>query len=316
MGFAQASFVIAQSAQAPKIVCEQPSHNFGETNNETTVSNVFVIQNQGDAPLNIRRVRSSCGCTMAQISTNILAPGLSAELSVAFNLRGRNGRQRKWVTIESDDPKTPFFNVEMAGAATTPIMIEPRAIHFGQRSEEEKTSERWITLCASSGVYFNITSWSLDSKEYAARIETNRPGIEYRLFVRPMATKMGRHATIAQIRTDHPAYGRISIPISDALVSDLAAVPQKVVLLASETNSFHARAITVSSRTGRPFALTDALMPVEECRYRIERVEDAKWRLILEYMPVSPELHAAEIKLSFDRPGAEALAIPIVFQAE
>lgn len=281
-------------------------------NNELAVEHVFKVENRGDAPLNLNRIRSSCGCTVAHVSTNLIAPGADAELRMTFNLRGRSGRQRKWITIESNDPVTPHLRLEMTGVASAKMTIEPRSLHFGTRTEGEEL-ERSLTITASQGENFRVTAWDLGSDQYQGRLQTNRPGTEYLFSVKPVATNMGRHSALAQIRTDNPAFSLISIPVSDTLASDFVVTPQKIVLLVSEKKTFHARAVTIGSRSGRPFALVEALMPAPGCRHRIERVEAAKWRIIIEHMPLDSIQPGATIRLVTGMPASDPIVIPIEF---
>ncbi len=63
------------------------------------MSTVFLVNNTGKTPLNIRKIKSSCGCVVPEIEKTDVAPGKSVELKVTFNSAGRKGTQIKTVTI-------------------------------------------------------------------------------------------------------------------------------------------------------------------------------------------------------------------------
>ena len=92
---------------APKLVCDEPTYKFGELESSETVEHTFILRNEGDLDLEITRVKPACGCTAANLSEKIIHPGGEAQIRTRLSLRGRRGRQRKSITVESNDPKQP-----------------------------------------------------------------------------------------------------------------------------------------------------------------------------------------------------------------
>jgi rhodanese-related sulfurtransferase len=72
---------VAASA-TPVITVNEPDYDFGSISQGYMVKHTFMLQNTGDATLNIVYVRASCGCTTAARPTNSLAPGESVPLEV------------------------------------------------------------------------------------------------------------------------------------------------------------------------------------------------------------------------------------------
>ena len=89
---------------APKLACDEPEYQFGELDSSETVKHNFVIRNEGDEPLKITRVRTDCGCTLARLKDKTLAPGEQTTLLSTLSLKGRHGKQRKRITLETNDP--------------------------------------------------------------------------------------------------------------------------------------------------------------------------------------------------------------------
>ena len=59
----------------------------------------FKFKNTGDKPLIIQSVSPSCGCTVADYPKNAIAPGEEAEISGSFDSKGREGFQRKTISV-------------------------------------------------------------------------------------------------------------------------------------------------------------------------------------------------------------------------
>lgn len=72
---------------------------FGEVKEGTVVTHDFHFTNDGTTPLLITTARSTCGCTVPSYPETPIAPGDSGVISVAFDTKKKDGRQRKPVTI-------------------------------------------------------------------------------------------------------------------------------------------------------------------------------------------------------------------------
>ncbi len=100
-----------EALKAPHLGIDKLVHNFGSINIGDVVTTTFVLTNTGKQPLNIRKTKTSCGCTVPQLEKEDLKPGKSVELKVTFNSTGRKGNQTKTVTIYSNDPTKPIQKV-------------------------------------------------------------------------------------------------------------------------------------------------------------------------------------------------------------
>lgn len=83
---------------------EKTSHNFGQfPQSEPTQECVFKFRNTGTAALRLNQVITTCGCTVADYSTDDIAPGDSGQISVTYNgLKGYPGYFQKVITVRSN----------------------------------------------------------------------------------------------------------------------------------------------------------------------------------------------------------------------
>lgn len=91
------------------ITAEKTEFNFGtikEVNG--IVSHVFIIKNEGNAPLVITRVSASCGCTKPEFSTEPIAPGKESKIKVSYNPAGRPGQFTKSIAVYSNGKDGAF----------------------------------------------------------------------------------------------------------------------------------------------------------------------------------------------------------------
>jgi hypothetical protein len=80
------------------------------------VSQVFHIQNTGTEVLEISNVVTSCGCTIANLSSSVIPPGTRADLTVVFDpdYHETVGPVTRVVWLETNDPDQPVVEVGFA----------------------------------------------------------------------------------------------------------------------------------------------------------------------------------------------------------
>lgn len=66
---------------------------------------VFEFKNTGDAPLIIKEVKSTCGCTVPSWPKDPIAPGKSGKIEVKYNMG--LGPIRKTITVQSNASNYP-----------------------------------------------------------------------------------------------------------------------------------------------------------------------------------------------------------------
>ena len=133
----------------PKLLVQPTEHNFGKINQGDKVTHVFIITNNGGDLLIIEHVQASCGCTAATPEKNELAPGESTNLEVVFNSAGRNGAQKKNITIKSNDPENPLVKLVITATviksdnseANVPVLYFSETKHDFGKVKEGNTVE-------------------------------------------------------------------------------------------------------------------------------------------------------------------------------
>lgn len=101
-----AGFIMAQDGKkAPKGVFKTSVHDFGKiAESSESASFDFVVKNEGDAPLIIQRVQTTCGCTTPNYTTEPILPGKEGVIKVTYSTVGRPGAFSKKITVFSNVP--------------------------------------------------------------------------------------------------------------------------------------------------------------------------------------------------------------------
>lgn len=93
----------------------QTKHDYGKISEDDGVAyHEFEFVNNGDAPLIIKKVNTSCGCTTPQWSKAPVAPGQKGTIKVGYNPQGRPNKFTKSITVLSN-AKTPTVVLQISG---------------------------------------------------------------------------------------------------------------------------------------------------------------------------------------------------------
>jgi hypothetical protein len=117
---AAASFAAAATAKGPKIVFKEEAWTFGRAKMGADLVHEFAFKNDGDAPLKIINVETSCGCTAALVSDKKVDPGKSGKIKVTFSTQGYAGEVVKYIYVETDDPVQPRVQLKITAAIDVP----------------------------------------------------------------------------------------------------------------------------------------------------------------------------------------------------
>ena len=102
-----------------KDIHEKLVHDFGKFSEKEPVQKcTFVFKNIGDAPLIIKQVITSCGCTTRTFTEEPVMPGEKGQINITYDGKGRYTKPfRKIITVESN-AKTKYVRLHVVGQMT------------------------------------------------------------------------------------------------------------------------------------------------------------------------------------------------------
>ncbi len=149
---------VAQTAKQPepKLTFEKSVHDFGEVGLKTEKLCEFTFTNTGDAVLSITGITKSCGaCTAFQLDKVDYAPGESGTLKVKFYSDTQPGQIVKNLTIHSNDPTNPDFDIAVTAKVLSKVEFEPKELTLLLRQANAACPK--ITLTSTDGQPFSIS---------------------------------------------------------------------------------------------------------------------------------------------------------------
>lgn len=184
---------VGQAPGQPKLVLSQDSWDFGTLRHPQKTETKLTLTNAGDAVLQIEKVESSCGCTVAQPAKHTLAPGEATEMRIFFDSKGRQGRAFSKITIHSNDPAHAEVAVPVTGLIERAINLTPphgllfRMLKPGERitrsvrlENQEQEPLKPKIKSVSGDQYFEVELKEVDPGRIYDLVATTRSTISQR----------------------------------------------------------------------------------------------------------------------------------------
>ncbi len=259
-----------EARDEPKIVVEQRTVDLGRMREGEKAGGTFVLENGGTADLYIEAVRASCGCTVPRKLTDDerrVKPGESLEIEVVFDSKGRRGRQRKGITVTSNDPIEPrlqlFLTAEVVTLFEMLVRDRPaRRLTFGSLHAGEEVADTIDLLPTEPGQTLEVTSLEIRNPSLLLSTEAlrkdDRVGIRAKL-------RVDADAVIGQVTTTLAISGQVgdqtavsSLSISGTVIGALSFRPAMIKQLQPVPRGQALAPVKVSSHNREPFEIVRA----------------------------------------------------------
>lgn len=129
----------------PEISISENEYNFGKLEEGIETHHTFKITNKGKKALRIFETKSTCGCTVAKLKKDVIAPGETVELEIVMDTSMKQGNVSKPITIKSNDPMHRLLTIH--------VKAQVRGPHSDLASSgEQRTAKIFTGRCAACHV--------------------------------------------------------------------------------------------------------------------------------------------------------------------
>jgi hypothetical protein len=205
--------------------------DFGKIKQGEILTHEFVFTNEGDAPLVIEKVATSCGCTAALASEEKIGPGKEGRIKASFDSRGYSGRIVKYVYVDSNDAdksrRELSLNAEIEVLPQPRIELSAYNIDLGLSLEGEEAATR-VAIKNTGELELSIAiahpefKFLINGKPAAFPLKI-AAGKELGLDVRlPSQNKNGALRDYVLIKSNDPIRSTLSIYISRYIITQEA----------------------------------------------------------------------------------------------
>ena len=313
----------AKPSPAPVIEFKETNYDTGSVWEGSAASHTFTFTNTGNALLRINKVRTSCGCTAAVLSSTEIPPGQSGEIKATFNTRRYAGKQSKTIYVSSNDPAHPTVQLRLETTIKSAGTFSPRNLQFGSVPLGQGAT-RTIKLVPGDGP-IDITGISASPEIFQARIiageQTNRETaapdkkalpIEIEVTVSPDAP-IGNHQGTLTVSLNHPHTSSLSARLFVKIEGPVQYSPRMLFFNQEDQEKKIAKTIRITNTSKKDLTILKTESTAPEFLVKVINLQHGR-EFDLEISPgpdVAPGRYTGEIIVKTDSPGQEEIRIPI-----
>ena len=143
-------------APPPRIAFATSVHDFGAIEQGNAIAHTFAFSNRGGVDLTIDKLRSGCGCEASIDVDRVVPPGATANVRVQCDTKTSSGKQRRTVSIYSNDPVQPVTVVRLVGTVRADATLAPSTFYTGRVHRGERVRRdgfvRWPPSASAAEV--------------------------------------------------------------------------------------------------------------------------------------------------------------------
>jgi len=150
---------------------------------ETEARYVYTATNQGDAPVRVSEVKTSCGCTGSLLKNRLVRPGETVEVTAIFQKGKRTGLNRNKLEVYVEGEKAPVVTLEMIVDIPEMIQAKPRIVYWKPDSTRTPRTVR-LSLSEDYDLSFGAIKYD-ESLINIQALDSDNPDKEMRLEISP-----------------------------------------------------------------------------------------------------------------------------------
>jgi hypothetical protein len=226
----------ATAAGGPKLVVPEKLKDVGTVAQGEVVEVAFALVNEGDETLEVKAVRPTCGCTVADYDREIAA-GATGYVKAKLETRDFSGPISKSILIMTNDPQEPTVTVVIKTDVHPYVEVLPRAlVRFNAVQHEpmvqkitvvagDSARDFKVTGVSSSVPYLNTTVRALPKDELLA----GKPPQQYEIALSLKDdAPVGPVNAELEVATNHPKAAKVPVKVFGVVRALLGVTPSQV----------------------------------------------------------------------------------------
>jgi len=215
-----------RTSRAGGALCEEAVWDFGTANvsdDSATISHTFTLTNEVEKDIEIREVRTSCGCMVVDGYDAVLSPGQSTELAVNVTLPPTTGFFEKTLAVAVDGVSSGWLPLRVVGkiASTKRFGAAPAVVNFGELRQGE-IKKRTVTILRFDHSHITRLSASASDENITCELLSASAGNtpQVRCTFDSAHVRWGAYSASIVIRNENGNGGKtvLTVPVSALIV--------------------------------------------------------------------------------------------------
>ena len=256
--FVLVAAAVVEGAAGPRLVFEPEKIDFGAKPAGMMLSGTFILRNEGDEPLVVSGIESSCGCVAAQHGKRVIEPKGSTPLKFTLDTSSYNDSTIK---VKTNQRGLAQVMLPIHVKVLRDVQLADKDIAFGTVPHGETRTERvmlWLRDARKPVRILSLTSTVAHVKmSHAPRVVDNRQGREISAELDTQGMPLGRFSGWVHIALDLPQQPVVKLELSGRVASGvvLSPNPLSIRVWGRALKLGVRRPVTIKSTSGRKFRI-------------------------------------------------------------
>ncbi len=278
----------------PRIETIDPVYDFGKVYRGETIHHTFTIRNSGDDHLKIEGISRDCGCTVAHVDRDYLAPGEEMSIDVRVDTKLLEGGETdKSVRLATNDRREPEAVLTITGEIVVTANHEPSRIELDGFEPGEKIPEQIVRIIPVEGYDLKINRVEVNSKFITANLLEPDDSGEFRIAVN-ISSETTKNVIAAGIKafTNLDEEPILRIPVRVVIDQPFVIIPTSVSFTGIDPDFEGTLAYNIVIKNNReePLEILDIRNENEFIECTLMTVEEGKkYHLNIALLPGFPE---------------------------
>jgi len=228
----------------------ETEHDFGVVARGAKVEHRFELQNIYKEDVHIAGVRSSCGCTIPEVTVRHLKTWQKSEIVAVLNTQSFLGQRSATITVTFDKPYYAEVQLQVTAFIRGDVVLEPGMVQFGdvdQGAEAEATVD--IAYAGRSDWQVVDVRSAFPHVEVELQETLRRAGnVRYRMRVRLTAdAPVGYFSDQLLLVTNESHRGTIPVAIEGRIRAPITLSPSPLLIVPDAAGTLPAKKLLVRS---------------------------------------------------------------------
>ncbi len=302
----------APRAQSGPLRVAESTYDFGTIWDTQDVKHTFTMVNTGKEPVEIRNVRTTCGCTTTDKWDKTVAPGATWALPVTFSAAGRQGKNHKSVIVETGAPDQPRVVFNVTGEIKPLFAFEPGPhVSFGTL-QEDSDETRSLTIINQGDEPVTLGEPEVNTDAVKVTLRAVKPGRQYELSVRTLPPITDSPRARIRVPTGLKTDPELIVYVYGYIRPRVAVLPATMLIPQPLERDF-GRRLMIRVADGATVHVKDVKVSIDEVDARLETAKEGQLYYIWLKIPAGVQLPegGATVTVTTDDEKVPQLKVPL-----
>ena len=319
-----AAISYAQGPSAgPNMVVPEKIKDVGTVAQGEIVEVDFKILNEGSETLEVKAVRPTCGCTVADYDQEI-APGAEGVVKAKLDTKDFSGPISKSILVMTNDPREPTVSVVIKADVRPFVEVLPRPLIRFNAVQREPMTQKVVVVGADSDQDFKVTKVESSVSFLKASVRKlsgdeligGKSSQQYEVSLElAKGAPVGPVSAKLSIMTDHPKAPEVVVKVYGVVRALIQVTPAQVQFGTVDAKARPGRnVIVVNNRTGKA-AMTLGALVVDDAAFdaSVSTIEEGRrYQVTIKVKEdATAGAHAATLTIKTNDSDFPELAVPV-----